>query len=233
MLRLLAIETATEACSVALYQDGEVMERFEIAPRQHAALVLPWVEALVADAGITLNQLDAIAFGRGPGSFTGLRIAAGVTQGLAFGADVPVVPVSTLAALARGAYESSGKVNILAALDARMKEVYWGAYQFGADAHAVLIGEERVCSPDAVPTPAGDDWLGAGSGWGSYANVLSARCALSETACLPDWQPHAADVARLAAIRYQAGEAIPPEQASPVYLRDNVANKPKSKPEFG
>jgi len=229
MLRLLAIETATEACSVALYQDGEVMERFEIAPRQHATLVLPWVEALVADAGITLNQLDAIAFGRGPGSFTGLRIAAGVTQGLAFGADVPVVPVSTLAALARGAYEYSGKANILAALDARMKEVYWGAYQFDAGAHAVLIGEEHVGSPDAVPVPESNDWLGAGSGWDAYASVLSARCALPETACLPDWQVHAADVARLAVIQYQAGEAIPPEQASPVYLRDNVADKPKPK----
>jgi tRNA threonylcarbamoyladenosine biosynthesis protein TsaB len=229
MLRLLAIETATEACSVALYQDGEVMERFEIAPRRHAALVLPWTEALVSEAGITLKQLDAIAFGRGPGSFTGLRIAAGVTQGLAFGADVPVVPVSTLAALAHGAHKASGKANILAALDARMKEVYWGAYQFDADGHATLIGEERVCMPDAVPVPDGEDWLGAGSGWASYPAVLSERCALPETACLPDWQPHAADVALLAARLYQAGEAIPPEQASPVYLRDNVADKPGPK----
>lgn len=224
MLRLLAIETATEACSVALYQDGEVQERFEIAPRRHAALVLPWVEALLADAGITPAQLDAIAFGRGPGSFTGLRIAAGVTQGLAFAVDIPVVPVSTLAALAFGAHVASGQANILAALDARMKEVYWGAYRFSNSGQVTLAGEECVCAPDAVPLPAGVEWLGAGSGWQSYGDILSARCGVPGA----DWLPHAGDMARLAAGLYQTGKAIPPEQATPVYLRDNVADKPKS-----
>jgi len=233
MLRLLAIETATEACSVALYQEGEVTERFEIAPRRHAELVLPWVEVLVADAGITLRQLDAIAFGRGPGSFTGLRIAAGITQGLAFGADLPVVPVSTLAALAYGAHVASAKANILAALDARMKEVYWGAYRFDAEGHATRVGDEHVCFPDAVPLPDGKDWFGAGSGWESYADALSERCALPDATYLSDWQPHAADVARLAVMQFQAGETISPEQARPVYLRDNVADKPKPKPGFG
>ena len=226
MLRLLAIETATEACSVALYQDGDVQERFEIAPRRHAALVLPWVEALLADAGIAPAQLDAIAFGRGPGSFTGLRIAAGVTQGLAFAADIPVVPVSTLAALAYGAHVVSGKTNILAALDARMKEVYWGAYRFDSNGHVTLVGEECVCAPDVAPLPAGGSWFGAGSGWKTYGDILSAHCGLPETACLPDWLPHAADMVQLAADLYQAGEVIPPEQAAPVYLRDNVADKP-------
>ncbi|VAW78351.1 tRNA threonylcarbamoyladenosine biosynthesis protein TsaB [hydrothermal vent metagenome] len=229
MLRLLAIETATEYCSVALYQDGDVIERYEHAPRRHAELVLPWVEAVLAEADVTLKQLDAITFGRGPGSFTGLRIAAGVTQGLAFGAGVPVVPISTLAALARGAHKASGKAKIFAALDARMKEVYWGAYRFEANGNAVLTGEECVCMPDAVPIPEGEGWFGAGSGWESYAEPLSKRCAIDMTACLPDWQPHAADVARLAVIQYQAGQAIPPEQAAPVYLRDNVADKPKPK----
>ena len=229
MLRLLAIEAATETCSVALYQDGEIIERFEHAPRRHAALLLPWVEAMTAEAGISLMQLDAIAFGRGPGSFTGLRIAAGVTQGLAFGAGVPVVPVSTLAALARGAHEASGHANILAALDARMQEVYWGAYRFDADGHAVPAGGEQVCKPDAVMVPDGEGWFGAGSGWESYGDTLSTRCGLAATACLPDWQPHAADVARLAVIQYEAGQTVPPEQASPIYLRDNVADKPKPK----
>ena len=229
MLRLLAIEAATETCSVALYQDGEIMERFEHAPRRHAALLLPWVEAMIAEAGISLARLDAIAFGRGPGSFTGLRIAAGVTQGLAFGAGVPVVPVSTLAALARGAHDASGHAQILAALDARMKEVYWGAYQFDADGNAVLTGEEHVCLPDAVPVPEGGDWYGAGSGWETYGDTLAKRCRLPATACLGNWQPHAADVARLAVTQYQAGQAVPPEQASPIYLRDNVADKPKPK----
>ncbi len=229
MLRLLAIETATEACSVALYQDGEVLECFEIAPRRHAALVLPWVEALTAEAGVVLNQLDAIAFGRGPGSFTGLRIAAGITQGVAFGADVPVVPISTLAALARGVRDISGNAQILAALDARMQEVYWGAYRFEADGRAVLTGEECVCAPSAVPVPEAGDWLGAGSGWAAFGDVLMKRCALPATGHVADWQPHAADVARLAAIHYRAGDAVPPEQAAPIYLRDNVADKPKAK----
>ena len=229
MLRLLAIETATEACSVALYQAGEVMERFEIAPRQHAALVLPWVEALIADAGISLRQLDAIAFGRGPGSFTGLRIAAGVTQGLAFGSDLPVVPVSTLAALAYGAHRASGKSRILAALDARMKEVYWGAYRFDHEANLERVGEERVCAPDAVSVPEGEGWFGAGSGWDTYGDVLAGRCALTAADCLPDRFPHAADVAQLAARQFQSGQAIAPEQAAPVYLRDNVADKPKAR----
>jgi len=229
MLRLLAIETATEACSVALYQEGEVMERFEIAPRQHAALVLPWVEAVLADAGIALNQLDAIAFGRGPGSFTGLRIAAGVTQGLAFGADLPVVPVSTLAALAQGAHLASGKPRIFAALDARMKEVYCGAYGFDQDAHLEWVGEESVCVPDAVSVPEGEGWFGAGSGWDTYGDVLARRCVLPATDYLPDWLPHAANVAQLAAVQFQSGQTIPPEQAAPVYLRDNVADKPKAR----
>ena len=227
MSRILAIEAATEACSVALIIDEEVQERFEIAPRRHVALLLPFAEALLADAGMGLAQLDAIAFGRGPGSFTGLRIAAGMTQGMAFGADLPVIPVSTLAALAQGVVCEPGVTQVLAALDARMKEVYWGAFITGSDGLVQAQGEERVCAPAQVEVPRPGDWIGAGSGWDTYNDVLAARCALAESAIRYQHQPHAADVARLAAGVLAQGGALPPEQAIPVYLRDNVADKPK------
>ena len=227
MLRLIAIETATEACSVALYLGGEVIERHEIAPRRHAALVLPWIESLCAEAGIGPAQFDAVAFGRGPGSFTGLRIAAGIAQGLAFGAGLPVVPVSTLAALARGAGGCGD--HVLAALDARMREVYWGAYRLDGQGDARPVGEECVCAPQSVPLPPAGDWLGAGSGWKAYGEVLAARCGVPVTATQVDALPRAGDVARLAAIRYHAGDSVAPEQAAPVYLRDNVADKPRPK----
>ncbi|UCE90616.1 MAG: tRNA (adenosine(37)-N6)-threonylcarbamoyltransferase complex dimerization subunit type 1 TsaB, partial [Pseudomonadota bacterium] len=128
-MKLLAIETATEACSVALAVDGDVRDRFEIAPRGHAGLVLPMAKALLAEAGLGLRELDALVFGRGPGAFTGLRIAAGVVQGLAYGAELPVVPVSSLATLAQGVSAQTGASDVLAVFDARMGEVYWGAFR--------------------------------------------------------------------------------------------------------
>ena len=180
MTRILAIETATEACSVALLLEDEVQERFEIAPRQHAALLLPFVESLLASAAIGLDRLDAIAFGCGPGSFTGLRIAAGMTQGLAFGANLPVVPVSTLAALAQGTVVQHGVRAVLAALDARMKEVYWGAFRCDDTGLVEPLGGEAVSVPQRVRVPAADHWVGAGSGWDSYADVLATRCAMAD-----------------------------------------------------
>jgi tRNA threonylcarbamoyladenosine biosynthesis protein TsaB len=226
MLRILAIETATEACSVALLLGHEVRERFEIAPRRHAALLLPHADALLAEAELVAWQLDAIAFGRGPGSFTGLRIAAGVAQGMAFGAELPVVPVSTLAALAQGAAREHGAQQVLAALDARMQEVYWGAYRCGAGGLVEAVGEEAVAAPAQVALPEGRGWSGAGSGWASYAALLAARCGLDAADIHADQQPHAADVARLAVALLQDGAAVPAERARPVYLRDKVADKP-------
>ncbi len=145
-MKLLALETATEACSAAVWVDGAVLERYEIAPRRHAVLILPMVEAVLAEAGLTMNQLDAIAVGRGPGAFTGVRIAIGIAQGLAFAGDLPVVPVSTLAALALGAAREMGQTRIATALDARMGEIYWGTWAVSDDGVA-LLGEERVCAP--------------------------------------------------------------------------------------
>jgi tRNA threonylcarbamoyladenosine biosynthesis protein TsaB len=127
-MKLLALDTATEACSAAVWVDGTVLERYELAPRRHAALILPMIEAVLAEANLSPLQLDAIAFGRGPGAFTGVRIAVGIAQGIAFAADLPVIPISTLAALALGAAQETGYSRIAAALDARMGEVYWGVY---------------------------------------------------------------------------------------------------------
>jgi tRNA threonylcarbamoyladenosine biosynthesis protein TsaB len=218
---LLALETATEACSAALAIDGDIHERFEVAPRGHSQLILPMVDELMAEAGLSIEQVDAIAFGRGPGAFTGLRIAVGVTQGIAFGASLPVVPVSTLAALAQGC-ESN---RVLAAIDARMDEVYWGAYQRNSAGQMVLCGEERVLPPGQVPLPEGDDWFGVGTGWDSYGSILDERCASQLTGWNGESLPHAADVARLGIAGFNAGEATTAEQAIPVYLRDKVAWK--------
>jgi tRNA threonylcarbamoyladenosine biosynthesis protein TsaB len=226
-VRLLALETATDACSVALWLDGEVVERFEVAPRRHVALLLPFVESLLADAGLRVSQLDAVAFGRGPGSFTGLRIAAGMAQGIAFGADIPVLPVSTLAALAQGCVCECGAQAVLAALDARMQEVYFGAYRAGADGLVAVVDEDMVCAPGAIAVPDGCDWYTAGDGWGSYRDIMSARMPRSPVGGLDTARPHAADVARLAVTLWEQGGAIPAEQAAPVYLRNDVADKPR------
>ena len=151
--RILAIETATEACSAALYVDGEVSERFQLAPREHALLILPMIDALLVDAGMSLGALDAVAYGRGPGSFTGVRIAASVAQGVAFAADLPVVAVSTLASLALGAMSATGQHSVMSALDARMNEVYWGLYEREPAGLPRLQGEECVCAPGHVRAP--------------------------------------------------------------------------------
>ena len=227
-LRILAVETATEACSAALYIDGDVIQRYQLAPRQHVALILPFVDELFNEAGMTVNQLDAVAFGRGPGSFTGLRIAAGITQGIAFGADLPVIPVSTLAALAQGAARQAGATRVLAALDARMQEVYWGAFCRDASGLMSLVGDEAVCAPGSVVRPDGSDWQAAGDGWSGYRDALIKRLGFEPAGCLDSLKPQATDVAVLGAAKFAAGEMVSAEQAAPIYLRDQVAAKLKA-----
>ena len=217
-MRLLAFETSTEACSVAIYVDGEVRERFAVAPRRHAELSLPWAEAVLAEAGVARSQLDAIAVGRGPGAFTGVRLAIAMAQGIALALDRPVVPVSTLAALALQA----GGERRLAAIDARMGEVYLGAFARSADGLSAL-SEEVVVKPGAADLPAGDGWHGVGTGFdaadGALRLRLQGRLVAVDAAALP----HAADIARLAAPVFAAGGGIAPERAEPAYLRNDVA----------
>lgn len=218
-MRILALETATEACSAALYLDGEVQERFELAPRRHAELILTMVEELLARAGLALKELDALAFGRGPGAFTSLRIAAGVVQGLALGAGLPVVPVSTLAALALEVFAESQADYALVALDARMGEVYWGVYRRDGQA----VGEETLVPPDQVPVPPKAPGIGIGSGWKVHGEALCRRVGDPLLGVWPERLPRASAVARLATEMFAKGKAVAPEQALPVYLRDRVA----------
>jgi tRNA threonylcarbamoyladenosine biosynthesis protein TsaB len=221
-MKLLALDTSTEACSVAVWYDGEVVERHELG-RQQSQRLLPMVQEVLADAGLALNQLDALAFGRGPGSFTGLRIGAGVAQGIAFGGDLPVLPVSSLVALAQG----QAAARVLAALDARMGQVYWVrcVRQGGV---MVAVGEERVSAPSDVTVPAGERWVGAGSGWDVYAPALQSRLGDRVTQWLPRVLPRARHVAELGAVALAAGTAVRAEQALPVYVRDEVTHKPSS-----
>jgi len=221
-MKLLALDTATEVCTAALWLDGEVLERFEPGG-QHSERILPMVDALLAQAGLALTQLDALAFGRGPGSFTGLRIGAGVVQGLAFGAGLPVVPVSSLAALAQG----QDAVKVLAAFDARMQQVYWGAYVRNAQGLMELQGAEGVFSPLLIPIPEGAGWHGAGPGWDAYHADLRQRMGSSLAGWQPLCFPRARHVAELGAAALQAGHAVAPEEALPVYIRNDVAIKQK------
>lgn len=224
-MKLLAIETATEACSAALLLDGDIRLRHTVEPRRHAELILTMTEQLLAEASLGLRDLDGIAFGRGPGAFTGVRIAVGVVQGLAFGADLPVVPVSTLQALAQGALRETGHARVLAAIDARMGEVYWGAFIAGEDGLLVPAGEEGVFPPEAVPIPDSGEWFGTGTGWAAHGEALKRRLQ-REVPFEGERLPSAWDVALLAAPRLRRGEGLAPEQALPVYLRDQVAQRP-------
>ena len=226
-MNILAIDTATEACSAALYLDGDISQQYRVAPREHSHIILPMLDQLLEQAGIGLTDLDAVAFGRGPGSFMGVRIAAGVIQGIAFAWKLPVVPVSTLAAIAQTAHAVTGAANVLAAIDARMNEVYWGAYCLSDDGCMQLVGEEKVVAPEGVSVPAECDWTGAGTGWAAYGEPLRAAIAPVElVAQLDDCLPSAASIARLAVADYRAGRHVTAAQAVPVYLRDNVAKKP-------
>lgn len=224
MARILALDTSTEACSVALIDGEHIEERFVEAPREHMLRLLPMVDELLAAHQLSLSQLDAIAFGRGPGSFTGLRICLAVVQGLAFGADLPVLPVSTLAALAQGASAEPDAI-ILAAIDARMDEVYCGWFRAGAEGLVHAVGEEAVLPPEQVvaPTVAGTAprLLGVGTGF-TYGDRLR-PCAFQhiDAAALP----RARDVLALALPAWQQGVTVSAEEAVPVYLRDQVAWK--------
>lgn len=226
-LRLAAIDTSEEACSVALWLDGEIRERFEVAARRHSEMVLPMIEDLLGEAGLALRDLDALAFARGPGSFTGVRIAASVIQGLAFAAALPVVPVSSLQALAQGVRRTHDAEAVLSAFDARMGEVYWGAYRVDATGIVRAVQDERVCAPDSVSVPAGEDagaiaWHAAGSGWDAYATPLQQAIGFAPLTHEGE-RLHAADVATVAAALHAEGRCVEAAEALPVYLRDEVA----------
>ncbi|MBS3953966.1 MAG: tRNA (adenosine(37)-N6)-threonylcarbamoyltransferase complex dimerization subunit type 1 TsaB [Methylomicrobium sp.] len=223
-MKLLAVETATEACSAALVVNGEIRERFELAPRIHTQRILPMIESLMAEADLRPQQLDAIAFGCGPGSFTGVRIATGVIHGIAFGADLPVVPVSTLAALAQDAFDSTNASVVFSAMDARLSEIFWAVYQRDANGFAQLSGKESVIPADQADA-CHQKGVGVGSAWRVYSEVLLAKLPQSVISFDADRLPRASAVASLGVQGMLAGKAVPVEEAMPVYLRDKVAKK--------
>ena len=225
-MNILAIETATDACSCALERSGTITARHVVEPRKHTELLLPMVDEVLADAGAELGALDAIAFGRGPGSFTGLRIACAVAQGLGFGADCPLVAISTLQVVAVGMHRSRGAARVLVAFDARMGEVYWGGFEWDGVTMAPAF-EESVVPPHAVHVPGAGEWGGAGSGWAAHRAVLEARVAdrLGHRADPVDAArlPVARDMLVPARLALETGLAVAPEDAAPAYLRSRVA----------
>ncbi|EXJ13724.1 tRNA (adenosine(37)-N6)-threonylcarbamoyltransferase complex dimerization subunit type 1 TsaB [Imhoffiella purpurea] len=221
-MKLLAIDTSSETCSAALLLDERLEQRLEHAPRRHGELILPMMQDLLAEAGLAVTDLDAMAFGCGPGSFTGVRIATAVIQGAAFGAEIPVVPVSTLAAMAQGQFRRTGDRRLLVALDARMEEVYWGCFEIDGQDLAAYCCEERVCPPDSVSSPQGCGWHGVGPGWSAYRSLLTGRLGEALSGMSPEAVCEARDIAILAAADYAEGRHVPADRAMPVYLRDKV-----------
>ncbi|HWG77359.1 MAG TPA: tRNA (adenosine(37)-N6)-threonylcarbamoyltransferase complex dimerization subunit type 1 TsaB [Steroidobacteraceae bacterium] len=227
-MRLLALDTASELCSAALWLDGQLLARETVAPRAHAALILPMIDTLLAEAEVTLRALDAIAFGRGPGAFTGVRLAAAIAQGLGFAAERPLIAISDLRATAAQALQQVADAQAaLVCQDARMEEVYWGCFERGPSVDAPRVGSigaEGVAPPAAVELPAqwqsGHRIVAAGSGFAVYPE-LSQRLHARVTVTLPQLQPRAREIAWLAA-QDGMGAAMSAEQALPVYVRDRV-----------
>jgi len=219
-MKILAVETSTEYCSVALWQDGLMTERCELVGQKHSELLMAMLDGMLKNTGVKISQLDGISFGKGPGSFTGVRIACGVAQGLALGANLQVVGVCTLQALA----EASAHHKVIAALDARLGEIYLAAYErIDGEWHEVIA--PCLCKIEDAPALTGAGWFGAGSGFGVNNAALSARYAGQLSGAAPLLVPQASAVAQLAAIIFSKGKAVDAALALPLYLRDKVALK--------
>lgn len=219
-MKLLALETSTEYCSVALWQDGTVSERCELVGQKHSEVLMTMLDALLKESDVKINQLGGIAFGKGPGSFTGVRIACGVAQGLALGADLSVVGVCTLEALA----QASGRDKVIAALDARMGEIYLAAYERG-EAEWITVNEPCLCKAEDSPSVVGEDWFGAGSGFAVQDEALQTEYGRQLSGVDAQAVPQASAIAQLAAIEFSRGNAVDAALALPLYLRNKVALK--------
>ena len=248
-MKILGIDTSSNACSAALLdgsqQNFSCIERFEIAPRRHTQLILPMIDSILDEAGLDIKQVDVLAFGRGPGAFTGVRIATGVIQAISYGADLPVAQISSLAAIAQGFYRVGQHYDInklLIANDARMDEIYFAAYEL-KDSFMILTGNEQVMKPEQLLSTLRQqsiqldkNWYTIGSGWSVYAEQMAAIAAQCGQLINKDVQltdecvyPHARDIAYLAFHEAANKTLVTAEQVSPVYLRDNVAKKAAKK----
>lgn len=222
-MKILSIDTSSHICSIALLSEGKVVGRNSAVTLKQAQVILSEIDALLESEKIQLTQLDAIAFGCGPGSFTGARIAASVTQGLAYALKTPIIPVSSLKAIAYATYLDLGWDRLIVGVDARMDEIYWGNYIVKDEAIS-LIGEEGIDKPEKILFPKTSDWYGVGNAWEIYP--IPYKPLQIDTARIPD----AIAIAHLASIELEAGRTLPPHQALPVYLRNNVAKKTLLKP---
>lgn len=219
-MKILGIETATEQCSVAWWDGASMIERCELAGQRHSERILAMVADVLKEARSTVADLDVIAFGEGPGSFTGLRVACGVAQGLALGSGLPVVGVSTLMAIAAGTAES----RVIVATDARMGEIYHAAFERD-EKHWAVVSAPRVCTADSAPRLPGGGWHGCGNGFSVYDKALAERYGNTISSFAPNAMPAAASIARLGALQFQSGIFSDPERAAPTYIRDKVALK--------
>ncbi len=226
-MKILALETATDACSCAINIDGVISEKFVLAPQRHADLLLPMVEQLLAETAVALSMIDAIAFGAGPGGFMGVRIATGIAQGLGYALDRPLIPISTLQSLAQVGYQATKNPHILAGWDAKMAAIYWGIYQVDGQGLVQPLAEDRLTLPAEVQLPVDHQWLAVGNAWLVYQNELPWSFAANSLPTRTDLHPHAATIAQLAAAKYAAGKMIRADEAEPIYLRNDVAKKPK------
>ena len=215
---ILAIETSSELASCALLRGDAIIWRESSGVRTHSQSILPMVQSVLAEAGVTLQQCDAIAFGAGPGSFTGVRTACGIAQGLAFGAGLPVLPMVTLPAMAQACYERTGALDVLAVLDARMGEVYWAQYHHDGSSWQTVVAP-ALCAPGEV-RPQGAPQA-CGNGFSVYAAAFEGHSLAA--AALADVMPHAVQIARLAKAEFEAGAGVPAAAAQPIYLRNKIA----------
>lgn len=224
-MNLLAIETSTDACSVGLLCGGETKINHQIVAQQHGRLVLPMIDALLAQAELSVQHLDGVVFGRGPGSFTGVRIAVALTQGIALGADVGVIGISTMNSVAQGVYRLHGDLSVAISLDARMDEVYFAAYQIQNEGVMSAVTDESLCPPQQLPSlpeDVGRTW--AGSGAERYSQLLQEQYGVPMDSIRTDVWPNACDLLSLAIPRVESGQLQAAEHAMPVYLRNKVAD---------
>lgn len=225
-MRILAIDTATEACSVALWDNGKTYAHFELCPREHTQRILPFVQSVLNQGHVSLSDIDVLAYGRGPGSFTGVRIGIGIAQGLALGAALPMAGISTLATMAQAAWRKAGATRVLCAIDARMGEVYWAEYQRNADGCWEGEATERVCKPEQVTErlrQLDGAWFSVGTGWEAWPEMAkeSGLQVTSAGVSLPE----AEDMLPLAMQVVERQQTVAVEHAEPVYLRNEVAWK--------
>lgn len=217
-MKILAFDTSATACSIAIQNGAEIRFLDSIAPMQQAKLILPEIQTLLADVSLNLHDLDAIAYGCGPGSFTGIRIANSVAQGIAFAIQKPVIRISSLAMLAQATYMEKSYSNILVSLDARMNQIYWASYVANSNGYVELSGEEKLCAPEAVLQPATASWYGVGDGWDKYSAQLATRLGFEPTYICTTELRLARALLTLAKVKFEQRQWVAVEDAAPCYL---------------